>query len=509
MGKVAETERAERLRKLADELRTRPIPYPRGRFSGRGIVIVAGGALMFTNAYVLISVLRTTLASRLPIELWYFGREEISPAMAALLRSFDVELVDALPLFEEHHANIRDGWQLKSFAMAWCRFEEVLLLDADQVPVVDPAVVFEWPEYRRDGAVFWPDIVDIRADNAVWGAMGLPAERVVSLESGQALVDKRRHWRALSIVVSLNEAADDLYQLIYGDKDTFLLGWALADEAFALIPHPPFADEFFLVQRTFSGGRLFQHLTNAKWHYAGVPRPLMGIEHEEACGRALDVLRSSWSGRVFNAPDRGATARVVEGELITSRLFEIDIAGERPVEIELRPFGEVGLGHDYDRRFWWVEEGPTALRLMLSDGQRSTYVLDRQPQGNWRGHRSRTPQRQIEMCSIPEVAAPSNTLSVAPGMVDDLLQASGFRHADAVAFSTLTEAFKVLSRVLPGTPNRLRKLAELELDEDTRRRLLQLAASTSFGLEVSHQDVVKDATLLIRGYQRAGGAIAE
>ncbi len=35
-------------------------------------------------------------------------------------------------------------------------------------PARDPTEVFDWPEYVSDGAVFWPDILDIRADNPVW-----------------------------------------------------------------------------------------------------------------------------------------------------------------------------------------------------------------------------------------------------------------------------------------------------------------------------------------------------
>ncbi|MEI9899473.1 MAG: hypothetical protein WDN31_04295 [Hyphomicrobium sp.] len=103
-------------------------------FSGRGIVIPAGGAQVFVNAYVLISVLRRHLHCALPIEVWHFGGGELSPRMKSLLRALDVETVDAAPLIREKGANVRDAWQLKPFALLWSRFAEVLLLDADQVP---------------------------------------------------------------------------------------------------------------------------------------------------------------------------------------------------------------------------------------------------------------------------------------------------------------------------------------------------------------------------------------
>src|SRR5688572_10769411 len=185
---------------LAQRLRQLRATYPKGQFSGRGIVIAAGGSIMFTNAYVLVSVLRKSLGCTLPIEIWHFGAEEMSPAMADLLRELDVELVDALPRIAAAGIDIRDGWQLKPFCLQHSRFEEVLLLDADQVPVADPARVFEWPEYRETGAVFWPDIVAVRADNPIWKGMGLSSQLpAISIESGQLVLDKRRHWRALSI----------------------------------------------------------------------------------------------------------------------------------------------------------------------------------------------------------------------------------------------------------------------------------------------------------------------
>ena len=107
---------------LAQRLKATRPEYPAERFSGRGIVICAGGARVFTNAYVLVSILRRTLGSRLPIEVWHFGADEMSSSMAALLTELDVELVDALPRFARENADIHDGWQLKPFAIQHCGF---------------------------------------------------------------------------------------------------------------------------------------------------------------------------------------------------------------------------------------------------------------------------------------------------------------------------------------------------------------------------------------------------
>ena len=49
-----------------------------------------------------------------------------------------------------------------------------------------------------------------------------------SFETGQMVFDKSKCWPALSLVTWLNQHSDLLYEHIYGDKDTFLLGWLLS-----------------------------------------------------------------------------------------------------------------------------------------------------------------------------------------------------------------------------------------------------------------------------------------
>lgn len=44
------------------------------------------------------------------------------------------------------------------WVLSWCRFKEVLMLDADVVPMRDPSYMFDAPEYRKNGNYFWGDI---------------------------------------------------------------------------------------------------------------------------------------------------------------------------------------------------------------------------------------------------------------------------------------------------------------------------------------------------------------
>ncbi len=376
-------------------------PYPERRFSGRGVVICAGGPMLFTNAYVLAHVLRNALGCRLPIEVWHFGDAETSPRMATLLGELDVATIDATAELTKRPAAIADGWQLKIYALMGSAFEQALLLDADNVPARNPVDVFDAPRFRETGAVLWPDVVDIVAENPIWRACGLEPRTVPAIESGQVLIDKSKCWGALQAVLHLNENAAQYYRFVYGDKDTWLMGFLLTGSPHALIPVRPIADgNWALYQRDFDGGVLFQHRTGCKWRYAGSQDALPGFVGAVACEMALETLRRRWNGLVFNAPSRGAEALQAEAELAERRVFTIVSPGRSPERLELDTHGEIGPGAGADRRNWYCEVEDGVVSLVLCDAFGPRWRLARSAQDRWRGH---------------AVADPSIEAAVAPG----------------------------------------------------------------------------------------------
>jgi hypothetical protein len=475
-------------------------------YSGRGIVIAAGGQRLFVNAYVLVHLLRRRLGCATPIEVWHYGVDEMSPRMKALLADLGVETVDATGLAARAGVAIRDGWQLKPLALLGSRFAEVLLLDADQVPVVDPSVAFDWPQYRDAGAVFWPDVLDVKADNPIWAELGLAGERRVSLESGQALVDKRRGLRAALATLALNEAAETVYRYVYGDKDTLQLGWMLADAPFALVPHRPFAEERALVQRDFDGNALFQHRTNCKWTYAGEQYSFKAAIHQDACLAALEALRALWNGRIFNPPSRSAAARELEATLVAAARMECEVAGEAPFVVEFQPDGELGEGRSHDRANWAVVDDPTddsRRELIIWDARgRAAYRLAPGSDGGWRGERSLFPAAPL-VATLGPAAAPAPAVAGAQrGLVDDFLAAAGFgplRADDA----ELSAALVLLARVEPGVAERLRFLAGAEgRSAQLSARLTALAAAVEAARPVALGVLVHDLGVFERGYHR-------
>src|SRR5215470_6279820 len=195
----------EALLQTLNERRRRPRSCPQGRFDGRGIVICAGGPRYFTCAWVLISVLRHVHRVALPIQVWHLGRSEMSDEMRLLLEEMDVEVVDAESVIARHPARVAGGWPLKPYAIAHSRFREVLYLDADTVPLVNPLQAFDWAGYREGGLLLWPDIIELKASNPIWHKLGLEGRARISIDASVLAVDKERAWDIVKFAVLLNE----------------------------------------------------------------------------------------------------------------------------------------------------------------------------------------------------------------------------------------------------------------------------------------------------------------
>src|SRR6185436_18372670 len=101
------------------------------------------------------------------------------------------------------------------------------LLDADNVPVVNPEFLFDTSHFKRTGAIFWPDYKKVNGTKAttIWRSCGLPKPREQEFESGQILVDKSRCWKALCLSLWFNENSDFYYRYVHGDKETFHLAF--------------------------------------------------------------------------------------------------------------------------------------------------------------------------------------------------------------------------------------------------------------------------------------------
>lgn len=272
----------------------------------RGIVICGGNIQYFTNAWVCIHMLRG-LGCHLPIELWHRGDGEMDSDMRSLVQPLDVRCVDALPIAKENPPRRLGGWGLKAFALVHSSFAEVLLLDADNVPVKNPQYLFETIAYQQSGALFWPDFGRTDESVPVWRSCGLEAPSTPEFESGQIMVDRRRCWKALRLALWFNEHQDFYYRYIYGDKETFHLAFKKLGTPFTLIPHPIHRLEATMCQHDPDGHRLFQHRNTDKWNLFLRNRTVEDFWFEPECRQYVQELARKWDGRASRFAVRKST----------------------------------------------------------------------------------------------------------------------------------------------------------------------------------------------------------
>lgn len=277
-------------RRAADAfLRSAP-DCPGERFTGRGIVVCGGGVKYFPCAWVCIRMLRH-VGCELPIELWQLTEEELEGSLRAMVERYGVQCIDAAEVRQHHPVRALGGWQLKPFALLHSAFNEVMLIDADNVVVRDPTYLFDAPEYRAAGAAFWPDFERLAPDRAIWRVCGVPYRDEPEVESGQLLVDKSRCWRPLQLTMHLNEQSDFYYQYVHGDKETFHMAWRMLGQDYAMVPHPLEPLEGTMCQHDFQGRRVFQHRNMLKWKLGGDNPHVGDFRFEAECRNFLRELR--------------------------------------------------------------------------------------------------------------------------------------------------------------------------------------------------------------------------
>jgi len=238
------------------------------------------------------------LGCALPIQLWHLGAKEMDGRMQALVAPLGVECVDAFKSRKKYPVRRLHGWELKPYAILHCRFREVLFLDADNVPVVNPEFLFDTPRYQASGAIFWPDYEAGKNEKltAIWRSCGMRQPDEPEFETGQIVVDKRRCWRALRLSLWFNEHSDFYYRYLHGDKETFHLAFRKLKQSYALVPTPIHRLEGTMCQHDFDGRRIFQHRNTDKWDLFLHNKRVGDFWFEQECRHYVRQLRRAWDG---------------------------------------------------------------------------------------------------------------------------------------------------------------------------------------------------------------------
>jgi hypothetical protein len=125
------------------------------RFNGKGLVMTTGLRAYFTGAYVILRVIREVHKSVLPIEIYYAGKEELEDHAARFLEAkfSHLRVINIYDVQDVPKDVPMTGYQLKVYATMMSSFQEVMWLDSDNVPMVDPATVFNLKAYKTTGGM--------------------------------------------------------------------------------------------------------------------------------------------------------------------------------------------------------------------------------------------------------------------------------------------------------------------------------------------------------------------
>ncbi|KAG4054201.1 hypothetical protein PC123_g10695 [Phytophthora cactorum] len=230
-----------------------------------GIIIVVYPKLV-ASAYALIRTLREVFNCELPIELWYCPQELYSfPGPLTPLK----HLVDSDSTVTFHKIDDTRamGFGAKVFSIYNSLLDRVLFLDADDFPVRDPSLLFQAPEFESTGAVFWPDywhpkrtIFNIHEKSMLWELLDVPFVDMFEQESGQLLIDRRRHAVPMKLAFFYMFHRPNYFtklKVAHGDKDLFRFAWLKLNASFHMVQTPP-AVAGKVVNDTFCGMTMVQ-----------------------------------------------------------------------------------------------------------------------------------------------------------------------------------------------------------------------------------------------------------
>ena len=207
-----------------------PYSEVKQQFNGRGIVVIAGDGKTLIRMGILLKAL-TRLGSQLPVEIHYYDQEMTTESQARLTsirpEIYFNDLSSSSNVVQVSYGP-QEGrnYHFKTAALLNSRFAEPIMLDADNIPVIDPDSLYSSPTYKEYGTIFWPDIARTRPTNPIWPVTNTPCRmNEYEQESGQLLVDKRKFYYHL--LLSHFFASDAWYygQILLGDKDLFRFSW--------------------------------------------------------------------------------------------------------------------------------------------------------------------------------------------------------------------------------------------------------------------------------------------
>jgi hypothetical protein len=342
----------------------------------RAVVLPAGGPGLLQLGLVGLQALRYHARCRLPVEIFFQDAGEApSPELEAwvteelgpvVFRNIQQVAHRAHQMRQENGATAErwyascphqlriEGYGLKVLAMVLSAYDEILVLDSDNLPVLDPTGLFSLGRFGRGeiGGFFWTDFFGIfepndyqrsvlyrtmlrdlkpppcpqhggmteyREPGSDEPACGMSVPDRRGLESGQVLMrrrevnGKRSFWRALMLSVYMYHHRDFFYRHMYGDKDSYRLAALALGEPSEICPLALGSVGFYDDHQAFQGHGMLQF-----WPY---PEELTQIPalRENPPELQLATLRQEQMGRTVLFLHRNQRKIPVEGARVLQK----------------------------------------------------------------------------------------------------------------------------------------------------------------------------------------------
>ncbi|KAI8968158.1 mannosyltransferase putative-domain-containing protein [Mycotypha africana] len=216
-----------RWQKFIANIRKTPIPID--KLNGRGIVFIAGNRDTVKRTLTTVKLLRNVYDCKLSIEIWHLHDEQPSADVRLSFEELGATFKDlsnpklVKPIIKRRDADKQ--FQIKAAAIINSAFKEVLYLDSDNIPLKDPTFLFDLPEYKETGALFWPDYWKTHGENKIFDIMDIDCDNEWEQESGQMVIDKEKSWVPLQLAWYMQKHYEIYFQFLNGDKDTFKYAW--------------------------------------------------------------------------------------------------------------------------------------------------------------------------------------------------------------------------------------------------------------------------------------------
>lgn len=213
---------------------------PANKTITRGIVFTAFSGVI-KEALISIAMLRNH-GCVLPIEVWHYGPELSEDDIKRLTALRNVKTKDMTLVQNRMFAKVKKDrmWEMKGATLLYSSFDQVLLLDTDNLPARDPTFLFTSAPFVETGSIFWKDFSQARPNNPIWRILGISCTKEFEQESGQVLIDKSRPdtLKALHLAAYMQMHGDVFFKFFWGDKETFRLAWRTYGAPYHMVrPH--------------------------------------------------------------------------------------------------------------------------------------------------------------------------------------------------------------------------------------------------------------------------------